>query len=104
MTTPRVPGVLVTIAGHGRVAMPPSLAALSIRWTVTSAAVRRDALRVGLVAIFHLAALAIMVWSEYALEQKLAFLLTWGALNFCWLALTRRPAVSAALSLTMISL
>jgi hypothetical protein len=84
--------------------MPPSLAALSIHWTVTSAAVRRDALRVGLVAIFHLAALAIMVWTEYGLEQKLAFLLTWGVLNCFWLALTRRPAVSAALSLTMISI
>jgi hypothetical protein len=84
--------------------MPPSLAALSIRWTVTSAAVRRDALRVAAVAIFHVAALAIMAWSEYALEQKLAFLLTWGVLNFFWLALTRRPAVSAALSLTMVSL
>jgi hypothetical protein len=84
--------------------MPPSLATLTIRWAVTSAAVRRDALHVGLVAILHLAALVLMAWSEYAPEQKLAFLLTWGLLNFFWLALTRRLAVSAALSLVMIAL
>src|SRR4051794_34080182 len=84
--------------------MPPYLAALTIRWAVTSAAVRRDALRIGLIAVFHLAALGVMVWSEYAPEQKLAFLLTWGFLNFVWLALTRRPVVSAALSLAMISM
>src|SRR3954451_6585630 len=83
--------------------MPPSLAALTIRWAVTSAAGRRDALRVGLVAVPHLVALAVMVWSEYALEQKLAFLLTWGLLNFFWLALTRRPGISGALSLAMIA-
>jgi hypothetical protein len=82
--------------------MPPSLSALTIRWAVTSA-VRRDALRVGLVAVFHLAALALMAATEYALEQKVAFLLTWGLLNFFWLALTRRPGVSAGLSLAMIS-
>src|SRR5215203_192057 len=84
--------------------MPAFIAALTIRWAVTSAAVRRDALRIAVVALLHLAALGVMVWSEYAPEQKLAFLLTWGFLNFFWLALTRRPAVSAALSLAMIAL
>src|SRR5215217_9173647 len=84
--------------------MPPSLAALTIRRAVTSAAARRDVLRVGLIGVFHLAALAIMAWSEYAPEQKLAFLLTWGLLNFFWLALTRRPGVSAVLSLALILL
>ena len=42
--------------------------------------------------------------SEYAVEQKVAFLLTWGLLNFFWLGCTRRPAISAALSLGMIAL
>src|SRR5262249_52967861 len=41
---------------------------------------------------------------EYAIEQKLAFLLTWGLLNFFWLAILRRPATSAALSLTFVVL
>lgn len=45
-----------------------------------------------------------MVLSEYAVEQKIAFLLTWGLLNFFWLGCTRRPAISAALSLGMIAL
>jgi phosphoglycerol transferase MdoB-like AlkP superfamily enzyme len=61
-------------------------------------------MRVGLVAVFHVAALGLMLWTEHAPEQKAAFLLTWGLLNFFWLALTRRPGVSAALSLAMISL
>jgi hypothetical protein len=87
----------------GASAMPPSLSALSLRWAVTSAAVRRDVWRVGIVAGFHLLALGVMVWSENALEQKLAFILTWGLLNFVWLALTRRPGLSAALSLAMIA-
>ena len=45
-----------------------------------------------------------MVLTEYAVEQKVAFLLTWGLLNFFWLGCTRRPATSAALSLGMIAL
>ena len=84
--------------------MPPSLSALTLRWTATSAAVRRDALRVGLVAVFHLAALALMIWSEYAPEQKVAFLLTWGLLNFFWLARSPVGPACPPLSLAMISL
>jgi hypothetical protein len=45
-----------------------------------------------------------MAATEYALEQKAAFLLTWGLLNFFWLALFRRPVISAALSLAMVVL
>src|SRR5262249_16861498 len=43
----------------------------------------------------------IMVWSEEALEQRLAFLLTWGLLNCFWLMLLRRPGPSAGLSLAI---
>jgi hypothetical protein len=56
------------------------------------------------VAILHLVALGIMVWSEYTLPNAAAFLFTWGFLNCFWLLLCRRPAVSAAASLVMISL
>src|SRR5262245_46085141 len=91
------------IAGHGRVAMPPSLSFLTTRWVAANGA-RPDTLRVGLIAIFHIVALYIMATTEYALEQKAAFLLTWGALNFFWLAVLRRPGVSAAISLTMVVL
>ena len=52
-------------------------------------------------AAMHVAAFAIMVWSEHDLLSKTAFVLSWGFLNFAWLSLLRRPAFSAALSLMM---
>ena len=104
MTIVRVPGVRRVIAGRGRLAMPPSLSFLTNRWAAAHAAARRDALRVALIASFHLVALGIMAATEYAVEQKAAFLLTWGLLNFCWLVLLRRPGVAAALSLAMLVL
>src|SRR5262249_12815885 len=86
---------------HGRVVMPPALAYLSSRWAAASAAATwRDGLRVALVAIFHMAALVIMLATEFAPEQKGAFILTWGVLNFFWLLVLRRPGI--ALSLAMI--
>jgi hypothetical protein len=43
-----------------------------------------------------------MLWSEVGVVPKVAFCFTWGLLNFFWLAVLRRPAVAAALSLVMI--
>jgi hypothetical protein len=51
----------------------------------------------------HLAALAILLWSENDVVPKFAFILSWGLLNFFWLVLLRRPALSAALSLSQIA-
>ena len=81
--------------------MPPSIASLSSRWAVPDAAAR-GTLRTSLLAALHLAALGLMLWSEAALVPKVVFCLTWGVLNFFWLAVLRRPAVAAALSLVMI--
>src|SRR5262245_22708895 len=95
------------IAGHGRVAMPPSLSFLTSRRAAANTAARRETsrvFRIGLVTVFHAVALYIMVTTEYALEQKSAFILTWGAPNFFWPAVLRRPGVSAAISLTMVVL
>ena len=50
----------------------------------------------------HLAALGILLQTETYFGSRLVFLLCWGALNFSWIALLRRPALSGALSLTMI--
>jgi hypothetical protein len=50
----------------------------------------------------HLAALGLMFQSETDFSSRLCFLLSWGILNFVWIALLRRPALSAALSLTMV--
>ena len=90
----------MVIAGHGRVAMPPFIASLTRRWAAAPA--RRDVLRVGLVVAFHVAALALMLLTEGAIEQKINYLLTWGLLNFFWLVVFRRPGISAALSLAKI--
>ena len=54
------------------------------------------------VAAPHLAALAIMVQTETDFGARICFLLAWGILNFLFLALVRRPALSGALSLTLV--
>src|SRR5229473_4906183 len=103
MTAVRVPGVKGwVIAGHGPLAMPPSIASLTSRWAASDAATPGGILRTTLIVALHGAAFGLMLWSEAAVVPKVVFCFTWGMLNFFWLALLRRPAVSAALSLVMI--
>src|ERR1700712_5636628 len=54
------------------------------------------------VAAPHLAALTIMFRTETDFGARVGFLLAWGILNFFWIALLRRPALSGALSLTLV--
>ena len=54
------------------------------------------------VAAPHLAALAVMFQTETDFAARAGFLLSWGILNFFWIALLRRPALSGALSLTLV--
>jgi hypothetical protein len=54
------------------------------------------------VAAPHLAALAIMLQTETDFGSRICFLLSWGILNFFWITLLRRPALSGALSLTLV--
>src|SRR5882672_11329949 len=54
------------------------------------------------VAAPHLAALAVMFHTEVDFSSRTGFLLSWGILNFFWIALLRRPALSGALSLTLV--
>lgn len=54
------------------------------------------------VAMPHLAALVIMVRTEADFGARCGFLLSWGILNFFFVALLRRPALSGALSLTLV--
>ena len=61
-------------------------------------------LPLALFAVFHLAALGIMGWYEYSAVPKTVFVLTWGLLNFFWIAVLRRPVLSAAASLLLIAL
>jgi hypothetical protein len=54
------------------------------------------------VAAPHLAAIGLMLQTETDFGARLGFLLSWGVLNFFWIALLRRPALSGALSLTLV--
>src|SRR5437764_4890295 len=48
--------------------------------------------------------LAMLIVSESGTVSRLAFLLSWAFFNFCWIALLRRPAVAAAISLAWLVL
>src|ERR1700751_4830429 len=50
----------------------------------------------------QLAALILMLQTEADFGSRLCFILSWGILNFVWIALLRRPALSGALSLTVV--
>ncbi len=63
---------------------------------------RRELVALCLVAVLHIAALIVMAATEADRVAIAAFLLSWGLLNFFWLALVRRPAVAALLSLKLI--
>ena len=54
------------------------------------------------VAAPHLAALGLMLQTETDFGSRICFLLSWGILNFFFIALLRRPALSGALSLTLV--
>src|SRR5260370_3780844 len=58
--------------------------------------------RLSAVAAPHLAALAVMLHTETDFGSRTGFLLSWGILNCFWIALLRRPALSGALSLTLL--
>jgi len=53
----------------------------------------------GAIAAVHLAAFALMAWTEYGWFGPAMYLLAWALLNFSFLLLMRRPGLSAALSL-----
>src|SRR5215470_13322214 len=82
--------------------MPPFIATLTSRWAAPDTVGLRNGLRTALIAAAHAAALGLMLWSEAGVVPKLVFCLVWGLLNFFWLAVLRRPALSAALSLATI--
>jgi phosphoglycerol transferase MdoB-like AlkP superfamily enzyme len=92
----------MVIAGHGRPAMPSSLAAVIRDWGSSDLARRHGPAQATLILLINLAALALMVWSETNVAPKVVFCLTWGLLNFFWLAVLRRPLVAAALSLATV--
>jgi hypothetical protein len=84
--------------------MPPALATLTSRLFDASWASRSHAIRFAPLVALHLAALALLVGTEARLVPQLAFLLSWGFYNFCWMVLLRRPAVAAAIALAFLVL
>src|SRR5215475_5826730 len=52
-------------------------------------------------AVIHAAALLLMLWSESTTIGKAAYVLAWVSLNCFWIAVLRRPAPAAGLSLAM---
>jgi hypothetical protein len=74
------------------------------RLPLREALARHSLMRAAPVALLHLAALALMLWSEGNFLSMAMFALTWGLVNGLWLALLRRPVLAAALSLVMFAL
>jgi phosphoglycerol transferase MdoB-like AlkP superfamily enzyme len=73
-------------------------------FSATGSVARHGVFTLVSIGILHLTAIAIMAFTETSFVSKLAFILTWGVVNFFWLALLRRPAVAAALSLVFVVL
>src|SRR5262245_28119422 len=74
-----------------------------VRLTGWLPASRSAALRALPTILLHMAALGLMLWSERGAAGKAAYLLAWGISNCFWLAVLRRPAAAAALSLALFS-
>ncbi|OCK53654.1 sulfatase-like hydrolase/transferase [Bradyrhizobium sp. LMTR 3] len=60
--------------------------------------------RLSAVAAPHISALAFLLHTETDFGGRMGFALAWGILNFFFVALLRRPALSGALSLTLVVL
>ncbi len=83
--------------------MPPAISFLKARALAAGrAADRASAGAIICLGSVHLAAIAVMAWSEFGLVPKAAFILAWGLVNFAVLIVLRRPILSAALALTLI--
>jgi hypothetical protein len=60
-------------------------------------------IRIAVIAAIHAAGLAVIISTEYGPLGVTLALATWAFLNCLWLALLRRPAMAATLSLAMIT-
>jgi Sulfatase len=83
--------------------MRPALLKLRQRIASSKFFVRHGFRRPALALLPHIAAVAVMLATEYSATAMAAFALAWGILNFFWLALTRRPVLSGVLSLAMMT-
>ena len=65
--------------------MPPAVSAFANRFAGTEGLSRWSVLRAGLIALPHVAALAILLQTEDDAVSQAAFVLAWGVLNCFWL-------------------
>jgi hypothetical protein len=72
------------------------------RWLTFDRLVVSSRTGLAVTAFIHLAALAILYRTEWGLVHGALALLAWCLLNFAWLVVLRRPALSAALSLAIV--
>jgi len=83
----------------------PDLPGLPDGPPVAPAAAARPGIRYWLApAAPHLAAALVMLQTETDATSRAGFMLSWGLINFLWIAALRRPALSGALSLTLVVL
>src|SRR4051794_936310 len=80
---------------------PPPNSSSSVA-AVTSGIASIGICRLLAVAAPHVGALVVMLRTETDFNSRVGFLLAWGILNGLWIALLRRPALSGALSLTLV--
>jgi hypothetical protein len=83
--------------------MSPILSSLARRLPLSAALTQHGLARLAPIVAIHLAALATMVWSEIGPVPTAAFIATWGLVNFIWLVLLGRPALSAALTFVLMT-
>src|ERR1051325_4214935 len=84
-------------------AMPPVASLVLNRIARRAAFSRRDLPIIIAIAALHALALAIMLATEGDLASKVTFVATWLLLNFFWMAVLRRPAPAALVSLAMVA-
>ena len=82
--------------------MPPALAFLTRSLPAAGSGGRLN-LALACLALLHLAALVVLLWTEVGLVPRIAFVLTWGFLNFTLLVVLRRPMAAAALTLALMA-
>jgi hypothetical protein len=72
------------------------------RRSAAAGAAWRRGVGLGLLAILHLLAVGVLLWSEIDAVGRVVFILTWSLVNFALLTVLRRPAISAALTLALV--
>jgi phosphoglycerol transferase MdoB-like AlkP superfamily enzyme len=80
-----------------------ALVSSNLRWLAASPGLR-DRIALAALTLTHVAAFAIMLWSEDDAIARIAFGLAWAAINFALIALLKRPLTSGTVALGLLVL